>query len=148
MNKIGLLKPVNLREILPDEARDFTPWLATEEGLALLAEVLEVELELISKESQVGPFKADIVAKIVSEEEEEQRIVIIENQLELTNHDHLGKIITYAAGHRANMVVWIAETFTDEHRQAIDWLNENISDVGFFGLEIQLMRIGDSPAAP
>jgi hypothetical protein len=147
MRNIGSLENVSLREIWPDEARDFTPWLATKEGLALLGDVLGVELELISKESRVGPFKADIVARIIGEEEE-QRIVVIENQLELTNHDHLGKIITYAAGHSAEMVVWIAQTFTDEHRQAIEWLNGKVSDIGFFALEIQLLRIGDSPAAP
>jgi len=111
MHEIGSLENVSLREVWPDEARDFTPWVATNEGLALLGEVLGVELELISIESMVGPFKADIVARIV-DEDEEQKIVIIENQLDLTNHDHLGKIITYAAGHRAEMVVWIAETFT------------------------------------
>ncbi|MEX1247930.1 MAG: DUF4268 domain-containing protein [Anaerolineales bacterium] len=147
MPNIGSLENVGLREIWPDEARDFTPWLATKEGLTLLGEVLGVELELISKESRVGPFKADIVARII-DEDEEQKIAIIENQLELTNHDHLGKIITYAAGHSAEMVVWIAETFTDEHRQAIEWLNGNVTNIGFFALEIQLLRIGNSPAAP
>lgn len=143
---LGKIEPVNLRDVWADEARDFTPWLASENGLALLGEVLGVELELIATESRTGSYKADIVAQIIDEEEE--RIVIIENQLDSTNHDHLGKIITYASGHNAVTCVWVAPSFTDEHRQALDWLNENMPDVTFFALEIGLIRIGDSYPAP
>ena len=143
---LGKIEPVNLRDVWKDEARDFTPWIASENGLALLGEVLGVELELIATESRTGSYKADIVAQIIDEEEE--RIVIIENQLDSTNHDHLGKIITYASGHNAVTCVWVAPSFTDEHRQALDWLNENMPDVTFFALEIGLIRIGNSDPAP
>jgi hypothetical protein len=142
---LGQVETVDIREVWRDEARDFTPWLA-ENGLELLGEILGVELELIGTERRTGVFKADIVARIV--EEEEERLVIIENQLEPTNHDHLGKVITYASGHDAATCVWVAPSFTDEHRQAMDWLNENMTDVSFFALEIGLIRIGDSDPAP
>jgi hypothetical protein len=142
---LGQVETVDIREVWRDEARDFTPWLA-EYGLELLGEILGVELELIGTERRTGVFKADIVARIV--EEEEERLVIIENQLEPTNHDHLGKVITYASGHDAATCVWIAPSFTDEHRQAMDWLNENMTDVSFFALEIGLIRIDDSDPAP
>lgn len=152
MTSIGTLEPVDLREAWPDEARDFTHWLASRAGLDSLQSVLGVDLELVGKEISVGTFSVDVVAKIVSEgiedEEDEDRLVIIENQLELTNHDHLGKLITYAAGQRAHTAVWIAKSFRDEHRQALDWLNENSMGIAFFALEIQLLRIGGSLPAP
>lgn len=143
---LGKIEHVSPRDIWKDEAREFTPWLASEEGLALLGEALDVELKLIATESRTGTYKADIVAQIIDEDEE--RIVIIENQLDTTNHDHLGKIITYASGHNAVTCVWVAPSFTDEHRQAIDWLNENMPDVTFFALEIGLLRIEKSNPAP
>jgi len=143
--QLGQVESVDIREVWRDEAREFTPWLA-DNGLELLGEILGVELELIGTERRTGVFKADIVARIV--EEEEERLVIIENQLEQTNHDHLGKVITYASGHDASTCVWVAPSFTDEHRQAMDWLNENMTDISFFALEIELIRIGDSVPAP
>lgn len=143
---LGKLEQVDVRDHWPDEAKYFTPWLASEGGLALLSEVIGIELELVGQEQPVGPFKADILARDATTDD---HMVIIENQLDKTNHDHLGKIITYAAGLQATTVVWVAETFTDEHRQALDWLNENSGEnLAFFGLQIELWKIGDSlPAA-
>lgn len=146
MPRLGKIESVDIREVWRDEARDFTPWLASEDGLNLLGEELGVELELISRESRAGLYKADIVAKILNDDEED-RIVIIENQLSATDHDHLGKIITYASGHNAVTCVWIAPAFSDDHRQAIDWLNENMTGVTFFALEIGLIKIGESEPA-
>jgi len=146
MAKLGKIESVDIREVWKDEARDFTPWLASEEGLDLLGEELGVELQLISREKRSGSYKADIIAKIINGDEEE-RIVVIENQLSPTDHDHLGKIITYASGHNAVTCVWIAPSFSDDHRQAIDWLNENMTGVTFFALEIGLIKIGESEPA-
>jgi len=146
MMGLGKIENVNPRDVWKDEARDFTPWLASEDGLALLGDALGVEIDLIATESRTGLYKADIVAQIINEDEE--RVVVIENQLDTTNHDHLGKIITYASGHNAVTCVWVASSFTDEHRQAMDWLNENMPDVTFFALEIYLIRIGNSIPAP
>ncbi len=142
---LGRLAPVDLRVSWVDEARDFTPWLAKDENLALLGETIDLELELEGVEVRVNSFKADILAKDAGTGD----YVLIENQLEKTNHDHLGKLITYASGLGATTIVWIARQITQEHRRAIDWLNEVTTDaVGFFGLEVELWRIGDSPPAP
>lgn len=142
---LGRFEPVELREFWLDEARDFTPWLAQEDNLGLLSSTLGIELELEGVEVFVGSYKADIVARDISSDTK----VIIENQLERTNHDHLGKIITYASGVDAKVIIWIAKEFSEEHRRAIDYLNENVApNLRFFGIEIQLWRIGDSPAAP
>lgn len=143
---LGKIAQVELRQVWEDEARDFTPWLASDEGLALLGEAIGRELELVKQEATVGPFNADILAREVGEEE---HFVVIENQLGKTNHDHLGKLITYASGLKARTVVWVAESFTDEHRQAVDWLNESMSNsIAFYGLQIELWQIGDSLPAP
>ncbi len=148
MTKLGKIESVNVRDVWKDEAKDFTPWIASEEGLRLISNELGVELELISRERRAGSFKADIVAKIVDEDEEDDHKVIIENQLNSTDHDHLGKIITYAAGHNAVTCVWVEPAFMDDHRQAIDWLNEHMSDIAFFALEISVKKIGNSEPAP
>lgn len=143
---LGKMEQVDLRQVWEDEARDFTPWLASEEGLALLGDTIGRELELVKREASVGPFNADVLAR---DADEEEHFVVIENQLGKTNHDHLGKLIAYASGLNARTVVWIAESFTDEHRQAIDWLNENMGNVvAFYALQIELWRIGNSPPAP
>lgn len=145
MKKLGLLEKIDLREFWQDEAKNFTPWLASEENLRLLSETLDLELEVEDTEVYIGNFKADIIANDIINNYK----VIIENQLEKTNHDHLGKIITYASGIKANIIIWIAQKFTEEHRKAIDWLNENTFDeIGFFGLEIELWKIGESLPAP
>ena len=143
--KLGILKKVDLREIWVDEARDFTPWLSKEKRLELLGETLDLSIELDDNEVRVGRFIADIVAKDAGSD----KTIIIENQLNKTNHDHLGKIITYASGLGAEIIIWISEKVTDEHRKAVDWLNENSSeDIAFFALEIELWTIDDSNPAP
>ncbi len=105
---LGSLEPVDLRTIWPDEARDFTPWLAQEENLRRLSDALNLELELDRVEVAVGPYSADIVATDASSNSK----VVIENQLEKTNHDHLGKVLTYASGLEARILIWIAKKFT------------------------------------
>ena len=142
---LARLSAVELRDVWEDEACDFTPWLAEEENLNLLGETLGMALELESTERAVGRFSADIVAKKVND----GGTVLIENQLERTDHSHLGQILTYAAGLDALSVVWIAREFTDEHRAALDWLNDiSNENTRFFGLEIEVWRIGDSRHAP
>lgn len=142
---IGRLTRVELREIWTREATDFTPWLAREENLAILAETLGIDLELEAQEKAVGPFRADILCKDI----DSNAWVLIENQLECTDHGHLGQLLTYASGLQAVTIIWIAARFTEEHRATLDWLNK-ITDESFrfFGLEVELWRIGDSPAAP
>lgn len=141
----GKLTHVALREQWIDEAKDFTPWLASDEGLALLGETLGMELELEDTEVYVGNYRADIVAK----DTPSNQYVVIENQLSLTDHDHIGKLLTYAASFGAKTIVWIAKEIREEHRQALDWFNDiTIQDVDFFGIEIELLRIGNSPFAP
>ena len=143
--KLGTLESVDLRQIWLDEARDFTPWLAQQENLQLLSDALSLELEFERMETPVGPYKVDIVAK---ETQTESRVVI-ENQLERTDHDHLGKLICYAAGLQAKIMIWIAREFTEEHRQAIDFLNQTGSgDLRLYAVQVKLLRIGDSLPAP
>jgi len=142
---LGRLEKVTLRDVWNDEASDFTPWLAKDENLVVLGDTIGLELELEGQEENVGPFRADILCKDTAT----GHWVLIENQLERTDHTHLGQLLTYAAGLNAVTIVWIAERFTDEHRAALDWLNETTGDgIEFFGLEIELWRIGNSPAAP
>lgn len=143
--KLGRLERVDLRQIWATEDRDFTPWLAREEHLELLAETIGMELELEAQEKDVGPFRADILCKSMDDDS----WVLIENQIERTDHRHLGQLLTYAAGLQAVTIVWVASKFTEEHRAALDWLNKITDDnFRFFGLEVELWRIDDSPAAP
>ena len=143
--KLGRLVRVDLRTIWETEAQDFTPWLATEENLSVLADTLFMELELEAQETNVGQFRADILCKNT----DDGSWVLIENQLERTDHRHLGQILTYAAGLHAVTICWIAESFAEEHRATIDWLNEISDDkFQFFGLEIEVWQIGDSSPAP
>jgi hypothetical protein len=142
---LGSLEPVDLRTIWPDEARDFTPWLAQEENLRRLSDALNLELELDRVEVAVGPYSADIVATDASSNNK----VVIENQLEKTNHDHLGKVLTYASGLEARILIWIAKKFTEEHRQTFDYLNECTSGrLRLYGVEVEVLRIGNSIPAP
>lgn len=142
---LGRLEKVPLREAWASEAADFTPWLAEEGNLKLLGEAIGLELELEAQEKQVGPFRADILCKDPATDS----WVVIENQLERTNHSHLGQILTYAAGLEAATIIWIAPEFTEEHRATLDWLNEHTTEkINFFGLEVELWRIGSSPFAP
>lgn len=142
---LGKLEKVNLREVWKSEACDFTPWLAQEQNIALLGETIGIDLEVEALEKSVGPFRADILCKDTLTD----HWVLVENQLEKTDHIHLGQLLTYAAGLNAVSIVWIADQFTDEHRAALDWLNEITNDrFNFFGLEVELWKIGDSPMAP
>jgi hypothetical protein len=142
---IGKLTRVDLRDFWDDEARDFTPWLAESENLTLLGDTIGLELELVGREQSVGGFKVDILAR----DTVSNRYLVIENQLERTNHGHLGQLLTYGSGYDAIAIVWVAKHICDEHRKALDWLNEKTSDdVAFFGLEIELWQIGDSIPAP
>lgn len=143
--KLGRLEPVSAREVWADEARDFTPWLAREDNINLLGETIGIELEVEATEKSVGPFKADILCKDTTD----GHYVLIENQLEKTNHTHMGQLVTYASGLHAATIVWIANPFRDEHRAALDWLNEITGDdFRFFGLEVEVWKIGDSQMAP
>ena len=140
---LAKIERVDLREAWPNEARDFTPWLA--ENIAELGEALGMDLELQETEAAVGGYFLDVLATDVSQ----NRPVIIENQLEATNHDHLGKLLTYAAGYDANVIVWLTREFKDEHRQALDWLNRRTGDeTQFFGVVVEVLRIDDSRPAP
>ena len=141
---LSKIEPIPLRDCWENEATDFTPWLAEDDNIALLADALGLtELEVKAQEEHVGPFRADILCKDPSTD----KLVLIENQLEKTDHNHLGQILTYAAGLDAVTIIWIAEKFTEEHRAAIDWLNRiTDKDFNFFGIEIQLIKIGDSDA--
>ncbi len=142
---LGRLKRVNLREVFSTEAGDFTPWLAQEENLKLLGEAIGIELELEAQEKDVGPFRADILCKDTATD----KWVLVENQLERADHTHLGQLLTYAAGLDVVTIVWIADRFSAEHRATLDWLNERTDEkINFFGLEVELWRIGDSPIAP
>ncbi len=144
-SSLGRLERVELRDIWETEAQDFTPWLAKEENLKVLADTINMDLGLEAQEKSVGPFRADILCKNT----DDGSWVLIENQLERTDHNHLGQLLTYAAGLHTVTVVWVAATFTDEHRATLDWLNDITDDsFRFFGLEVELWRIGDSPAAP
>jgi hypothetical protein len=142
---LGKLVRVDLRELWKNEEYDFSAWLAQPENLAELSDEIGIEIRLPEKEVAVGNYSLDILA----EEEGTGRKIVIENQLERTNHDHLGKLITYAAGHDAKIVIWIFKAISEEHRSAIDWLNEITGeDCLFFAIEIQAWRINNSEAAP
>lgn len=144
---LGRLERVDLRDIWKDEARDFTPWLARPENLELLADTLRLELDTdtVETEKDVGSFRADILCQETGSDDQ----VLIENQLGPTDHAHLGQLLTYAAGLSAVTVVWIAERFVEEHRAALDRLNQiTHKKFRFFGVEIKLWRIGKSLPAP
>ncbi len=140
------LEKVELREVWKSESSDFTPWLAQNKNLKLLGKAIGMEdLELTGQEQNIGPFRADIVCRDTADD----GLVLIENQLEKTDHRHLGQLLTYAAGLDAVTIIWIAEEFTEEHRAALDWLNEITDETfNFFGLEIELWKIDASSPAP
>jgi hypothetical protein len=142
---LGRLERHDLRNIWTSEAADFTPWLAQPENIAMLGETLGLELELEAQEKAVGPFRADILCRDIGT----NHWVLIENQLERTDHGHLGQLLTYASGLEAVKIIWIAARFTEEHRATLDWLNKITDDsFCFFGVEVELWRIAESPAAP
>ena len=139
---ISRLEAVPLRELWPNEARDFTTWLA--ENLDWLGESLEMELSLVEQEASAGPFSADILA-----EDGGGNPVVIENQLERTDHDHLGKLITYLSNLDAKIAVWVTSDPRPEHEQAIHWLNEVVPlDTAFYLVKVEAFRIENSPPAP
>lgn len=143
MVELSKIERIDLREIWPKEADDFTPWLA--ENLSQLSEALGLELELQERESSVGTFSLDLLVRDIGS----GRPVIIENQLTATDHTHLGQILTYAAGHEAGTIVWIAKEFRDEHRAALDYLNGRTGeDTQFFGVVVEVWKIDDSRPAP
>jgi len=133
-----------LRKVWPDEARDFTPWLAEGENIDLLSDAVGIDIAVDETESGVGDFNVDIYAT----DKDSGRKIVIENQLEDTNHDHLGKLITYAAGKSAEVIIWVVKHARDEHKAAIEWLNNHTDDkIGFFLCEVKLYKIGNSDPA-
>ena len=143
--KIGKLTEVDVRDLWKHEQYDFSNWLAKEENIKLLDDEIGLTLMDINKEVYIGSYRCDLVAK----DETTGQIVIIENQLEETNHDHLGKIITYAAGLDAKTIIWIVKEAREEHKAAIEWLNNNSSEeIGFFLIELHAYKINDSLPAP
>jgi Domain of unknown function (DUF4268) len=143
--QFGRLQLLDVRASWPDEARYFTPWLATAEGIGLLAQELGVELAVEGIEVAVGPYSADILARDLTS----NALVVIENQLDKTDHDHLGKVLTYAAVLGATSVIWIARAFTEEHRKTLEWLNDlTKGDLTLYGVELQVWRIDDSRPSP
>jgi Domain of unknown function (DUF4268) len=147
MNKPSLANLVRVepREAWQSESGDFTPWLAQEQNFKVLADTLHfTEAEVETTERAIGSFSADIVAR------DRDGTILIENQLEQTDHTHLGQLLTYLAGLDGPVkVVWIATKIREEHRAAIDWLNANTPDeYAFFAVELEVYRIGESPAAP
>ena len=143
--EFGELIDVDLREAWPHEANDFTPWLA--ENLHRLSRAIGVDLELEDTEVSVEGFSADILARIPSD----GSMVVIENQLENTNHTHLGQVLTYLAGLEAQTVIWIAREFQGPHLSAVRWLNSHTVDpFSFFAVKVRAVRIGDTaaPVAP
>src|SRR5215467_859785 len=139
MPELGKLELVDPRFVWKNEAHDFTPWLLANGDL--LAEALGIDLELEASEHAVGGFSLDLVGHDITND----AVLIVENQLEGTDHSHLGQVLTYAAGTAASTIVWIATAFREEHRQALDWLNENTGEeTHFFGIELRVARIGDS----
>ena len=145
MTQLGKLQKVDLRSVWKHEATDFSAWLVQPENLEVLAEQLGIEIEPIGTEVSVGRFKIDILAKEPNTNEQ----IIIENQLEPSNHDHLGKVITYAAGIDARYLIWIVKDVLPEHLKAIEWLNEHLDDeIRCFLIRIEVWQIGDSKPAP
>lgn len=144
-SQLGKLEKMNVRDIWKNEATDFTRWLAREENLSLLGDEIGLTINLITTEAGVGSFSADILA----EEANTGRKIVIENQLEQTDHDHFGKLFTYGSGLDADILIWICRNTREEHRQAIDWLNEKTTNkLHIFVIEMEVWKIGDSKPAP
>ena len=141
--ELGKLEPVPVRDVWKDEARNFTPWLAN--NLGQLGAELEMNLELVEQEVPAGRFKLDILAKDMDFDV----MVAIENQLEPTDHNHLGQLLTYAGSHDVRRLIWVSPDFLPEHREALEWLNQWTDDeIEVYGVEVTAVRIGDSPSAP
>ncbi len=139
---LGDIHTVDLRTIFQDEAQHFTPWLAEQERLDQLGEALNLDLSFIEAEGEVGSLRVDIVA------ESDLGVVVIENQLDKTDHDHLGKLLSYAAGRDARVLIWVATELKDEHRAALDWLNRwTPEDLEIYGVEVRAIQIDQSNPA-
>ena len=143
--KLGVISKVDLRDAWKHEAKDFSEWLADPDNMQLLSDTVGIEIEVIDREFEVGKYRLDILAK----ESFTDNVIIIENQLEISDHDHLGKIITYGAGLNAKYIIWVLKDVRDEHLKAIQWLNDIVSDnIYLFLIEIELWKIDDSKPAP
>lgn len=143
--KLGKLQELDIRKVWQHEQYDFSKWLAGEDNIQELGDALNLSLTDVETEKFVGNYRCDILCK----DEITGKVVLIENQLEPTNHDHLGKIITYASGLDAAVVVWVVATARQEHASAIEWLNKHTDDdVSFFLIEVHTYKIGDSDPAP
>lgn len=140
--KLGKIKRVDLRNIWKKEDKEFTPWL--KENIDLLSEKLGIEVIDTQTEEKIGDFKLDIIGKDANT----NKFVAVENQLESTDHNHLGQLITYSAGVNAGIIIWIAKELREEHKNALEWLNENsISEISFFGVEVHAISIDNSNPA-
>lgn len=145
MNQLGKLEKINLRSFWSHEAYDFTQWLANDENTQLLSDEIGVSIVEVRAEVNIGGYKVDLVGL---DEDSGQRI-IIENQLEQTDHKHLGQLVTYAAGYNASIIIWIVKETREEHQKAVEWLNNHTgAELSFFLIKMELWRIGESPLAP
>jgi hypothetical protein len=141
---LGTIQVVNVRNVWTSESEDFTPWLAEPANIALLSQAIGVDLDVQAVEKRVGAFRADILCK-----DDSGKLVLIENQLERSDHGHLGQLLTYATGLDTATIVWITPEFTDEHRAAIDWFNRiTETDFSFFAVKLELWSVSDSLPAP
>lgn len=141
--ELGKLEKIELREVWRHEALDFTRWLAKRENIALLSKEIGIDIEVIQTEMSVGRYNVDIFAR----DTESNKKIVIENQLENTNHDHLGKMLVYVAGVEATYAIWIVKDVNEEHKQTVEWLNRN-ENINIFLVKVELWQIDNSPIAP
>lgn len=143
--ELGKLEKIELREVWRHEALDFTRWLAKKENIAILSKEIGSDIEVIQTEMSVGRYNVDIYAR----DTESNKKIVIENQLENTNHDHLGKMLVYAAGLDADVAIWVVKDVNEEHKQAVEWLNDNsFEKINIFLVKVELWQIDNSPIAP
>lgn len=134
--QLSTLEDVDIRNIWENESVDFTPWLGQSDNIDHIGEAIGIDLTVEEKEKSVGPYRADIFCK-----DEAENPVLIENQLDSTDHKHLGQLLTYATGLDAVTIIWVASEFSDEHRATLDWLNEHTDQgINFFGIQIEVKK--------